>query len=146
VAAASNCRSFHVAKSTLRREFLLATQNSDGGWGYFPGRESWLEPSGWAALALHGDPAADRAYALLKRWQNADGSARPSALVDSVHWSAALILVLGALRRDENVVKPAVRYLLESSGIESGFIMRVMQLVRAQDSDRNPQYEGWPLD
>ena len=37
-----------------RLEFLRATQNPDGGWGYFPGKQSWLEPTAYAMLALHG--------------------------------------------------------------------------------------------
>ena len=37
-----------------RLEFLRASQNSDGGWSYFPGKGSWLEPTTYAMLALHG--------------------------------------------------------------------------------------------
>ena len=53
-----------------RREFLLQNQNRDGGWGYFPGKQSWLEPTAYAALVLHGDPAAAKATALVLGWQN----------------------------------------------------------------------------
>jgi len=37
--------------SALRR-FLLAGRNGDGGWGYYPGKASRLEPTCWALLAL----------------------------------------------------------------------------------------------
>ena len=60
---------------------LRQTQNADGGWGYFPGKQSWLEPTFYAAVALAGEAGADRAWALLKTWQNADGSVTlPAAL------------------------------------------------------------------
>ena len=52
-----------------RLQMLRRVQNPDGGWGYFPGKQSWLEPTVWAALALHGDPAADRAWTMLETWQ-----------------------------------------------------------------------------
>ena len=42
-----------------RLDFLRNTQNPDGGWGYFPGKHSWLEPTTYATLALHGTPGAD---------------------------------------------------------------------------------------
>src|ERR1041385_6757383 len=53
----------YVGESFLaaRVAALRRTQNPDGGWAYFSGKQSWLEPTFYAALALHGDPAADRA-------------------------------------------------------------------------------------
>ena len=42
-----------------RLETLRRSQNPDGGWGYFARKASWLEPTAYAALALHGEPAAD---------------------------------------------------------------------------------------
>src|SRR5579862_4502833 len=64
----------YVAESTLavrsylgsRLDTLRRTQNPDGGWGYFPGKQSWLEPTVYAAFALAGEPGADRAWTLLK--------------------------------------------------------------------------------
>ncbi len=131
-------------EESSRRRFLLKAQNPDGGWGYFPGKTSWLEPTGWAALALHGDPAADRAYKLVKGWQRPDGSARPCAHVDSPHWTAALIVTLAALRHDIPVLERGVRYLMETVGAESGPLMRVLHFLDPQRSDREPKFEGWP--
>ena len=34
------------------RRFLLEVRNPDGGWGYYPGHQSRLEPTSWAHLAL----------------------------------------------------------------------------------------------
>ena len=44
-----------------RLEFLRKTQNTDGGWGYFPGKQSWLEPTAYAMLALQDTPKANAA-------------------------------------------------------------------------------------
>ncbi len=126
------------------RAHLLKAQNADGGWGYFPGRESWLEPTAWAALALHGHGASEQAYKLVRRWQKDDGSARPSADVDSAHWTASLVVTLAALRRDMPVVRRGVDYLLETSGVESGTFMRVMQFLKPEAHDRDARFEGWP--
>jgi hypothetical protein len=34
------------------RDVLIAGRNADGGWGYFPGKRTRLEPTCWAILAL----------------------------------------------------------------------------------------------
>jgi len=59
---------------------LRASVNGDGGWGYFQGKTSRIEPSCWAALALLDGALssdertlADGALSLLARWQRPDG-------------------------------------------------------------------------
>jgi hypothetical protein len=37
------------------RETLLSGTNPDGGWAYYHGHASRLEPTCWALLALHAD-------------------------------------------------------------------------------------------
>jgi len=49
-------------------ERLLSSRNADGGWGYYPGKASRLEPTCWALVAL-GDAPAD----VLRRWPQEDG-------------------------------------------------------------------------
>ncbi len=44
-----------------RLDRLRRNQNRDGGWGYFPGKQSWIEPTVYAALALQKEPEANRA-------------------------------------------------------------------------------------
>ena len=39
--------------------FLLETQNSDGSWGYTPGKSGALEPTAYACLSLIGIPSAN---------------------------------------------------------------------------------------
>jgi hypothetical protein len=82
-----------------RLETLRRSQNADGGWAYEAGRQnSWLEPTVYAALALHGEPEADRAWELVRRWQRTDGSWQIAANVPAANWTTALGLLLAAVR------------------------------------------------
>ena len=42
----------------VRQDILRRSQNPDGGWSFYRGKQSWLEPTFYAALVLNGDPAA----------------------------------------------------------------------------------------
>src|SRR5215471_521651 len=98
-----------------KSDYLRRNQNSDGGWGYFPGKQSWVEPTVYAALALHGQPEADRAWALLKTWQNPDGSWRPSAEVPLSTWATALCVTVAAARGDSRQeLEPGAKWLLSA--------------------------------
>lgn len=49
-------------------QWLLTGRNADGGWGYYPGKASRLEPTCWAMLALQGlVPDADL-VSVLTHW------------------------------------------------------------------------------
>jgi hypothetical protein len=82
-----------------RLERLRRAQNADGGWSYYPGkRDSWLEPTAYAAFALAGEPEADRAWNLLKDWQQPSGGWRPAAIVPGANWTTALAVLLAQSR------------------------------------------------
>jgi hypothetical protein len=50
-------------------EVLLSTRNADGGWGYFAGKSSRLEPTCWALLALGAEGDARQQTArVLGQW------------------------------------------------------------------------------
>src|SRR6478736_1185162 len=54
--------------STTVQRRLLDGRNADGGWGYYAGKASRLEPTCWALLALRSaDPS------VLSRWPSAEG-------------------------------------------------------------------------
>ena len=129
----------------VRLEELRRVQNADGGWGYFPQKQSWLEPTAWAALALHGEPAADRAWELLKSWQQADGSWRPAADVQISNWGTALCVTIASVRGefDDSTIR-AVKWLLGTSGVESALWKRALMKTRLFSSDRNVNVKGWP--
>ena len=70
-----------TAGSRLRAELqrtLIAAQGADGGWAYYPGRASRLEPTSWALLAISAasapaDHAVDRGTAFFRRLPQQQG-------------------------------------------------------------------------
>src|SRR5712692_4616289 len=128
-----------------RLDFLRATQNADGGWGYFPGKQSWLEPTAYAALALHGEPAADRAWKLLSSWQSKDGGLRPSAEVEVESWGTALWLTLASARGESGEsVGRAIAWLVGLEGAEGSWLRRVGARLGMFEPDRDLSLTGWP--
>jgi len=129
----------------IRLAELRRTQNPDGGWGYFSGKKSWLEPTVYATLALEGEQAADRAWKLLGSWQSKDGSLRPSAEVDLGSWGTALWLTLASVRGEsgENV-QSALRWLVGVEGAEGGWFRRLGASLGVFEPDRNLSLTGWP--
>jgi hypothetical protein len=124
---------------------LRQAQNADGGWGYFPGKQSWLEPTVWAALSLHGDPAADRAWTLLAGWQRPDGGWRPSADVQLASWATALAVTLGTTRgQNGEAARRGVAWLLDSAGVESDFKNRAEAKLKLFNPERNLDLKAWP--
>jgi hypothetical protein len=136
-----------VADSYLgvRLDILRRSQNHDGGWSYYSGKQSWLEPTFYGALVLHGDPAADRAWELLKSWQAADGSWPPSAGAAVSGWGTALCLTLAQIRADlGNPYQKGVDYLLKTVGTESELWRRALARLGLFDPGRNLSLKGWP--
>jgi len=136
-----------VADSYLgvRREILRRSQNPDGGWSYYTGKQSWLEPTFYAALVLHGDPAADRAWALIKSWQAPDGSWPPTQGAAISGWGTALCLTLAHIRGDlGEPYRTGVDYLLKTAGTESELWRRAVLRIGSVDPGRNLSLKGWP--
>jgi hypothetical protein len=129
----------------VRREILRRSQNPDGGWSYYTGKQSWLEPTFYAALALHGDPAADRAWVLIKSWQAQDGSWPPTAGAAISGWGTALCLTLAHIRGDlGEPYRKGVDYLLKTAGTESELWRRAVLRIGSVDPGRNLSLKGWP--
>ena len=129
----------------VRLDILRRSQNSDGGWSYYSGKQSWLEPTFYGALVLHGEPAADRAWSLLKSWQAPDGSWPPTAGAAISGWGTALCLTLAHIRGDlGEPYQRGVAYLLKTSGAESELWRRAVAQVGLVDPGRNLSLKGWP--
>ena len=131
-----------------RLEFLRASQNSDGGWSYFPGKGSWFEPTTYAMLALHGtgsDPALDRAWKLLRSWQLADGSFRPSGEVKDGTWVTAHAVTLASVRGVSDAsVRASVDWLLRVVGAEHNVWTRTGSFLHLIKANLDVSHEGWP--
>ena len=132
-----------------RFDFLRATQNPDGGWSFFPGKQSWLEPTAYALMALHGDSSSEenfeRGWRLMRSWQLPGGSWRPCAIVSEPHWSTALAVTLHCLRgAHDDAFRRGVAWLLETSGIENGLKFRLAHIVRPSVVELDPSFKAWP--
>lgn len=130
-----------------RLEFLRANQNPDGGWGYFPGKCSWLEPTTYAMLALHGKApeAWDRAWNLVRSWQNSDGSFRPSGEVKDGTWVTAHAVTLASIRDvDDATVRASVDWLLRVVGAEHNIWTRTGSFLHLIKARLDVSHEGWP--
>lgn len=129
----------------VRLDILRRSQNPNGGWSYYCGKQSWLEPTFYGALVLHGDPAADRAWALLKSWQGQDGSWPPTAGATISGWGTALCLTLAHIRGDlGEPYRKGVDYLLKTAGTESELWRRALARLGFYDPGRNLSLQGWP--
>jgi len=136
-----------VADSYLgvRLDVLRRSQNPDGGWSYYTGKRSWLEPTFYGALVLHGDPAADRAWSLIKSWQQPDGSWPPTAGAAISGWGAALCLTMAQIRGEiDGTFLKGLAYLRKTAGTESEIWRRALAKFGLVDPGRNLSLKGWP--
>jgi len=133
----------------IRLNALRKAQNPDGGWPYFPGKQSWLEPTLYAALALHGEPEADRAWELVSTWQQKDGGWHPSAEVGFPHSTTALAVTVAAARGEfGSPFQNGVQWLLGAVGVESRLykraILRVGSVFGMVEDQRDFSLKAWP--
>jgi len=132
-----------------RLDFLRATQNADGGWGYFPGKQSWLEPTTYAMLALHGTQGSEErlenAWKLVRSWQTTDGSSRPTGQVSSGTWITAHAVTLACVRKVYDAhVQSAVDWLLRIAGAESNLTSRFISHLHVVNTRMDFSHKGWP--
>ena len=128
-----------------RRDFLRQTQNADGGWGYFPGKRSWLEPTVYATLALQEDKAATKGFDLIQSWALPAGGWRTSAEVSEPNWTSALCLTAYVARdiRDEAFERGLAR-VLGTVGAEGSFAMEITQFLNPAIVEFDNRVQGWP--
>jgi len=110
------------SKISAAHHALAELQNSDGGWGYERGGQSFLEPTAWAMQALsttdETSAAVDSAAGFIAACQSTDGSWGIFPGDSGGTWMVALAaLALGNTSRREQALV-ACRSLL---GLEDGF-------------------------
>jgi len=135
----------NCVESRLAR--LEATQNPDGGWPYFPGKPSWLEPTAYALLALSGrrGPAFERGWRLLRSWQMPCGAWRPCAAVDQAHWSTSLSLTVHwATGIRDAAFQRGIDWLVTSARAEDRMVARLAHWLCPSIVEFDPGLAGWP--
>jgi hypothetical protein len=135
------------AQTRLSR--IAAAQNADGGWGYFPGKESWLEPTVYALLALREEarpPAVfEKGWRLLRSWEAAGGGWRASARVAEPHWATSLVVTLyRAMGIYDAPLGRGVEWLVASRGAETRVIARLARWLSPTIIEFDPSLSGWP--
>ena len=128
---------------------LRSAQNADGGWGYYTGKQSWLEPTCYALFALY-EPAQQtpewtRGWNLVRSWQHADGGFRAGAGVPNESWATALVVSLHCVRNvNDAVFQKAIAWMLSTKGIEGGWLERTINAVRPMPVEYDRRWRGWP--
>jgi hypothetical protein len=123
-------RSLESEISALRR-FLLAGRNADGGWGYYPGKASRLEPTCWALLAL-----TDLDASVLSTWPAADGLLRERRDGEvNFAFHALGLLVLSARRIEHAAGNSTLASHLERA--------KGMAVDQSTINRQNNQLQGW---
>ena len=134
---------------SARHDLLLASQNPDGGWGYFAGKRSWMEPTAYALLSLHGVAGAEsniaRGRALIQSWREPDGSYRPSSEVKESNWVTALAVLLASIHGEHDpTAAQSVDWLVTERGAESRLVVRLANFFHFTNIKLDLAHPGWP--
>jgi hypothetical protein len=129
-----------------RRDFLRANQNQDGGWGYFPGRESRVEPTCYALRALGPKEAAFRpGVKFLVSCQDATGGLTPAVNIPGATWVTQLafpLLKLGGI--EPRRLEKAAGWILNTEGAEGNVLQRILYALGKSKVEQDPKLKGWP--
>lgn len=127
---------------------LAAAQNADGGWGYFPGKQSWLEPTVYALLALADQPGGQvfvRGWRLVRSWELPGGGWRGCAAENEAHWATSLVVTLySAVGVYDAACERGVAWLAASIGSEGRPLSRMAHWLRPSIVEFDPALRGWP--
>jgi hypothetical protein len=127
-------------------DFLVARQNPDGGWPHVRGR-SWTEPTVWATLALLDagrEEPVGRALGWLRSAERHDGGWPPQTGVDESTWVTALVALLPPEALGSGAHTRAVRWLVDTSGRETGLTYRVRERLLGRAIPPELEHPGWP--
>ena len=132
---------------------LQRLQNEDGGWGYVEARESRVEPTAWALLALQESSSSqvtqdsvDRGLRFLKGAQLENGSWAAVSGHTEGCWVTSL--ACWALHAHADYIESllrGLRWLNEDLPADSGFVWRIVRRLSdpKKINAQNPSLNGW---
>jgi hypothetical protein len=128
-------------------DFLLTTQNPNGGWGYAPGEDSIVEASAAVSLAIAPHAEAQAAHSNCLSWlissQNLDGGWGISSSDGKSGWQTAwAVLALSQLTSNISGVYSGVNWLIKVDIAEINQEAD-KQMLRDMFSF-DPNLRGWP--
>ena len=141
------------------RAALINCRNADGGWAYYAGKKSRLEPTACALMAIAccdavgaGD-AVVRTAALFARWQRTDGlmacvpGAPPSSAFNGLAALALLSVPPAAAPAGgvHSVLKPLLDGIVRSKGSKAPLMKRITVWLAPSRkiSRQNDDLQGW---
>ena len=133
-------------------DFLLKSQNADGGWGAVSGKRSQTEATALAILGLNSvkDKALAQSLGKGLHWlieqQNEDGSWPVTTQVNESSWSTAFALVaLTVLGGQVPQLQRGAQWLLEQKGQTLGWreSVRYRWAPQTMVNFLNPDLQGW---
>lgn len=124
-----------------RVSFIGKARNSDGGWGYFIGKESRVEPTVYALRAVGLDDAGMR---FLAQCQEADGGLRPGVRIPGSTWVTALAIPMFARAKRVTELRKAAGWLVNTTGADNNWLQRALHFMGKAAVDQNPKLKGWP--
>jgi hypothetical protein len=122
------------------RQRLVQSQNADGGWPYYAGKQSRVEPTCWAVLALGGartspEPEADHGLAFLRGLARTDGLlAENPGIAPNLALNGLAVVALGP-----NPADAVARRLV--AGIDG---VKGVKIETENDPRHDSTLVGWP--
>ena len=134
-------------------DFLLKSQNTDGGWGAVPGKQSQTEATALAILGLNSvndkvlaQPIEKGLHWLIEQ-QREDGSWPVTTQITESSWSSAFAIVaLTVLGGQMPQLQRGAGWLLEQKGRTPGWreSVRYRWAPQTMVNFLNPDLQGWP--
>jgi len=130
----------------LRRELLRKNQNADGGWGYFPGKLSRVEPTCYALRAMgSSDPAWSQGIRYLSSCQEKSGGLNPGHGIPGATWVTQLAFpLLKQANLEAKSLESAANWILNIEGAEGGVLQRILYSLGKSKVEQDPRLKGWP--
>ncbi|HZS48054.1 MAG TPA: prenyltransferase/squalene oxidase repeat-containing protein [Blastocatellia bacterium] len=125
--------------TTNAKNYLIQSQNADGGWAYLPGRESSPEPTIYATLAIWSDEGKSKRAALrgldwLAANCTSNGALRIPGHVED-HWTSLLYLIALIKLKQNPTMQATVR--------EWALKFESAPVNETEDVDLNGKLIGW---